>query len=99
VSKRKRHDPEQIVRKLQDADHLLNAGKSVEPVCQVLEVSSAAYHRWRNQYCGMKCEEAKRLKRIRNRKRSFKEAFAQGRTRQGYTAGHSEGKLLSPARS
>jgi hypothetical protein len=38
------------------------------------------------------------FKRIRNRKRSIKEAFGRGRTRQGYTAGHSGGKLLSPAR-
>ena len=49
MSKRKRHDPEQILRKLQDADCLLNAGKSVEHVCQALEMSSAAYHRRRNQ--------------------------------------------------
>ena len=41
MSKRKRHNPEQIVCKLQDADRLLNAGKSVEHVCQALEVSSA----------------------------------------------------------
>ncbi|MFA7692164.1 MAG: integrase core domain-containing protein [Candidatus Hydrogenedentales bacterium] len=36
--KRKRLHPEQILRKLQDADRLLNAGKSVEHVCQALEV-------------------------------------------------------------
>ena len=64
MSKRKRHDPEQILRKLQDADCLLNAGKSVEHVCQALEMSSAAYHRRRNQQSGMKCEEAKRLKEL-----------------------------------
>ena len=38
MAKRKRHHPEQIIRKLQDADRLLNAGKSVEHVCQALEV-------------------------------------------------------------
>lgn len=64
MSKRKRHNPEQIVRKLQEADRLLNAGKSLAHVFQALEVSEATYHRWRNQYGGMKCEEAKRLKEL-----------------------------------
>lgn len=64
MGKRKRHNSEQIVRKLQDADRLLNAGKTVAQVIQSLEVSEATYHRWRNQYGGMKCEEAKRLKAL-----------------------------------
>lgn len=49
---RKRHGPDQIVQKLQDADRLLNAGKSLGEVLQTLEVSEATYHRWRNQYGG-----------------------------------------------
>ncbi len=64
MGKRKRHNPEQIVRKLQEGDRLLNAGKSVGQVIQALEVSEATYHRWRNQYGGMKCEEAVRLKNL-----------------------------------
>ena len=60
--KRKRHGPDQVVKKLEDADRLLNAGKSLGEVLQALEVSEATYHRWRNQYGGMKSEEAQRLK-------------------------------------
>ena len=52
----KRHGPEQIVRKLQDADAMLNAGKDVAAVLQALEVSEATYLRWRKQYGGMKAE-------------------------------------------
>ena len=62
--RRKRHGPEEIVRKLRDADAMLNAGKDVAAVLQVLEVSEATYSRWRNQYGGMKAEEAKRLKEL-----------------------------------
>ena len=62
--RRKRHGPEQIVRKLRDADAMLNAGKDVAAVLQALEVSEATYLRWRNQYGGMKAEEAKRLKEL-----------------------------------
>ena len=52
--RRERHTPGQIVRKLRDADAMLNVGKSLEAVFQTLEVSEATYHRRRNQYGGMK---------------------------------------------
>ena len=60
----KRHSPEQIIKKLRDADALLAAGKSVGEVLQTLEVSEATLGRWRSQYGGMKSEEAKRLKML-----------------------------------
>lgn len=77
MAKRKRHNAEQIVRKLQEADRLLNAGKSVAHVCQALEVSEATYHRWRNQYGGMKCEEAKRLKELEIENARLKKLLAE----------------------
>ncbi len=77
MGKRKRHQPEQIVRKLQEADRLLNAGKSVAYVCQALEVSEATYHRWRNQYGGMKCEEAVRLKHLEMENARLKKLLAE----------------------
>ncbi len=54
--KRKRHNPEQIIRKLRDADRMLSEGKDIALVCQSLEVSEATFHRWRNQYGGMKAD-------------------------------------------
>jgi len=39
--RRKRHTPEQIVRKLRDADAMLAAGRTIGEVCQALEVSEA----------------------------------------------------------
>jgi len=62
--KRKRHNPEQIIRKLREADRMLSEGKDIGAVCQALEVSEATFHRWRNQYGGMKANEAKRLKEL-----------------------------------
>ena len=62
--KRVRHSPNQIVDKLQEADRLLNAGQSLGQVLQALGVSEATYHRWRNQFGGMKAEEAKRLREL-----------------------------------
>ncbi|WP_425267224.1 hypothetical protein [Aeoliella straminimaris] len=41
--RKKRHSPEQIVRKLRDADAMLNAGKDVASVLQSLEISEAKF--------------------------------------------------------
>lgn len=62
--KRKRHSPEQIVAKLREADAMLAAGATIAQVCQKLEVAEATFHRWREQYGGMKASEAKRLKEL-----------------------------------
>lgn len=74
--RRKRHSAEQIVRKLRDADAMLNAGQDVSVILQSLEVSEATYHRWRNQYGGMKSEEAKRLKELAEENKRLKEIVA-----------------------
>ena len=74
--RRKRHSPEQIVNKLRDADAMLTAGKDLAAVLQALAVSEATYHRWRNQYGGMKSEEAKRLKQLEEENRKLKEIVA-----------------------
>jgi transposase-like protein len=62
--KRHRHTPEQIVRKLREGDRLLSEGKDLAEVLRELEVSEASWNRWRNQYGGMKANEAKRLKEL-----------------------------------
>ena len=74
--RRKRHSAEQIVRKLRDADAMLNAGKDLAGVLQALEVSEATFHRWRAQYGGMKAEEAKRLKELEDENRRLKQLVA-----------------------
>ena len=59
---RKRHKPEQIVRRLREADALLSAGgATIADACRRLEVSEATYHRWRKQHSGMEIQTLKRL--------------------------------------
>ena len=62
--KRKRHTPEQIIRKLREADAQLSAGVTIAEVSRGFGVSETTYHRWRNQYGGMKAEGAKRLREL-----------------------------------
>ena len=73
---RKRHSPEQIIAKLREADAILASGGSIAHVCQKLEVSEQTYHRWRNQYGGMKATEAKRLKELETENARLKKLVA-----------------------
>jgi len=74
--KKKRHTPEQIIRKLREADGFLSAGMTIAQICQKLEVSEQTFHRWRNQYGGMKANDAKRLKELQEENRRLKKAVA-----------------------
>lgn len=75
--KRRRHSAQQIVTKLQEADRLLNAGQTLGQVLQTLGVSEATYHRWRNQFGGMKADEAKRLKELEQENARLKKLLAE----------------------
>jgi putative transposase len=73
----KRHTPEQIIRKLREADGMLTAGQTIGQVVQGLEISEQTFHRWRNQYGGMKAEQAKRLKKLEAENRRLKKLVAE----------------------
>jgi transposase-like protein len=74
---RKRHSPEQIVRKLRDADVELANGAAVADVCKKLGVSEQTYFRWRHQYGGMKADDMKRLKELEKENSRLKKAVAE----------------------
>jgi hypothetical protein len=76
TKRRKRHSPEQIVKKLRDGEAMLNAGKDLAAVLVAVEVSEATWNRWRNQYGGMKSEEAKRLSALEDENRRLKQLVA-----------------------
>jgi len=50
---RKRHSPEQIIRKLREAEVELSGGAAVADVCKKLSISEQTYYRWRNEYGGL----------------------------------------------
>ncbi len=65
IMKRRRHTPEQAVRKIREGERLLNEGQDLAEVLRHLEVTESTFNRWRAQYGGMKADEAKRLKHAR----------------------------------
>jgi putative transposase len=75
--KRHRNTPEQIVRKLGEGDRLLNEGRDLTEVLRHLEVSESSWNRWRNQYGGMKANEAKRLRELESENARLKKLLAE----------------------
>jgi len=75
--KRKKHSPDQIIAKLREADALLGGGATIAQVCQKIEVSEQTFHRWRNQYGGMRANQAKRLKELEQENARLKKLVAE----------------------
>lgn len=74
--KGRRHTPEQIVRKLHDADRLIAEGKSMAVVLKQLQVSEQTYYRWRKAYGELSPDEARRLKELESENRRLKKLVA-----------------------
>ena len=74
---KKRHTPEQIVRKLHQADEKLASGASIPQVAREFGISEATYHRWRNRYGGMNPSETKRLKELEKQNARLKKIVAE----------------------
>ena len=74
--KRRRHTPEQVIRKLREAERMLGEGKTIPEAAKELGISEQTYHRWRNQYGGMKADDVKRLKELERENATLKRIVA-----------------------
>lgn len=72
----KRHKPEQIIRKLRQAEARLAQGATVPEVCRELEVSEATYHRWRRRHGALDEDQLKRLKALERENQRLKKIVA-----------------------
>ena len=72
----KRHSAEQIIPKLRQAEADLAQGLTIAQVCQRLAICEQTFHRWRNQYGGMKAEDVKELKELRKENQRLKKIVA-----------------------
>jgi putative transposase len=55
---------------------MLGEGRSIGEVSKALGVSEPTYHRWRNQYGGMKADDAKRLRELERENQRLKRIVA-----------------------
>jgi hypothetical protein len=48
-NKRRRHTPDQIIRKLTEGNKLLASNQELIEVCRHLEIAESTWHRWEAQ--------------------------------------------------
>lgn len=60
----RKYKPEEIINKLREAEILLSQGQSIKSMCRAIGVSDYTYYHWRNEYGGMKVDQARRLKEL-----------------------------------
>jgi putative transposase len=73
---KKKHNSEQIIRLLRQAEVILNQGESISKMCKQLAISDATYYKWRKEYGGMEISQAKRLKSLEVENLRLKRAVA-----------------------
>jgi hypothetical protein len=54
--KRKRHIPEEVIRKLRTAEEAVAGGRTVEEASLIMAVSMATFQRWKGRYSGVKTD-------------------------------------------
>lgn len=64
TSKRRRHTPEQIIRKLAEGHRLQAAGQDLDEVRRTLQITASTWNRWIAQYGGMKASDARRPREL-----------------------------------
>jgi putative transposase len=77
MATRRRHTPEQIIRKLNEGNKLLAGGSELDEVCRHLQIAESTWNRWQAQYGGMKASDAKRLKELEAENARLKKLLAE----------------------
>src|SRR5258708_11841752 len=95
-NKRRRHTPDQIIRKLAEGNKLLGAGQELAEVCRHLEIAESTWHRWLAQYGGMKANEAQPPKKLQAENSPLKKLVAHQALRIGTRKEISVGELSTP---
>ena len=95
---RRRHTPEQIITALREAEVGLANGKTVAMVSRELGISEQTYYRWRQEFGGMKVDQARRFKELEKENARLKRAVANLTVDKLILEGSDQGKLLSPER-
>ncbi len=53
---RRSYRPEQIIKKLREAEVLLSQGSTIDGAARKIGVTEQTYYRWRREYGGMRIE-------------------------------------------
>jgi transposase-like protein len=67
---------EQIIHKLREAEVLLGQGQTVKNIYRKWSITAPTHYRWRQEYSGLKLDQAKRLKDLERENTRLKRAVA-----------------------
>ena len=73
---RVKYSVEQIIHKIREAEVLLGQGQTVKDICRKWNITDPTYYRWRQEYGGLKLDQAKRLKDLERENARLKRAVA-----------------------
>ena len=73
---RKRYTPEQIIRKLREAEVMISQGKTISQAARQIGIVDQTYYKWRREYGGMRVDQAKRLKYLEKQNLQLKKIVA-----------------------
>ena len=72
----KKFKPEQIISRLREAEVMISQGASVDEVCRKIEVTKQTYYRWRQEYGGLRTDQAYRMKQLEKENARLKKLVA-----------------------
>ena len=72
----KKFKPEQIISRLREAEVMISQGASVDEVCRKIEVTKQTYYRWRQEYGGLRTDQAYRMKQMEKENARLKKLVA-----------------------
>ncbi len=61
---KKKHTPEEIIRKLREVEVLEGPGTSLDECLRKIEVTRNTYYRWKKELGGMRVDQARKLKTL-----------------------------------
>ena len=71
-----RFAPEQIIRKLREAEVLHSQGATISIICKRLEIHEQTYYKWRKEYGSIRVDQAKRSKGLEQENTRLKKIVA-----------------------
>jgi len=72
----RKHKPEEIIGKLLEAKIVLAQIGTVADACRLIGLTERSYYRWRNEYGGMKMDQARRMKELEKENARLRRAVA-----------------------
>ena len=73
---RRKHTPEQVIKKLREAEVAIAEGSTVAQASRKIGVTEQTFYRRRAEYGGLRIDQARRLKQLETENVSLRRALA-----------------------